>query len=100
MWCGCAEHHHGEGVPTVVMNVIVLSHPAGVEGEENPFIGLLLDSMPADVDVRGFTWRRALLGQYDVLHLHWPEQLLRGATKARSSLKSVLFFLLLLRLAG
>lgn len=31
-----------------------------------------------EVDVAFFSWRRAVLGRYDVLHLHWPEFLLRG----------------------
>lgn len=28
-----------------------------------------------------FTWGRALLGRYDVLHVHWPEQLVRDSRR-------------------
>ena len=35
-------------------------------------------SAPAGVQPVFFSWRRALTGRYDVLHVHWPELLLRG----------------------
>lgn len=36
---------------------------------------------PEDVEVSYFSWRRALRGGYDVLHLHWPEFLVRGRNR-------------------
>lgn len=33
--------------------------------------------LPADVEVTWFTWRRAFTQRYDVLHVHWPERLVR-----------------------
>jgi beta-1,4-mannosyltransferase len=42
---------------------------------------------PADVDVSYFSWKRALRGDYDVLHLHWPELLLRAKTPRKRTAK-------------
>ena len=44
---------------------------------QNPYLVLLRDSLSPEVDVVGFSWREALLGRYDLVHLHWPEYLLR-----------------------
>jgi glycosyltransferase involved in cell wall biosynthesis len=66
----------------------------------NPYVVQLrrtLDALPA-VDLRTFTWRRAVLGRYDVLHVHWPEILLDARTPARVMRRRILFLLLLLRL--
>lgn len=43
--------------------------------DQNPFISLLADSLPSHTLAIGFSWRRALLGKYDLIHLHWPEYL-------------------------
>jgi beta-1,4-mannosyltransferase len=64
----------------------------------NPYVPLLLRAIEAQVDVRTFTWTRALLGRYDVFHVHWPEVLLRGSTTSKTVGRRVLFALLLLRL--
>ncbi len=42
----------------------------------NPYVVQLVRSMPAEVEASWFSWRQALLGPYDVLHLHWPDVLL------------------------
>lgn len=42
---------------------------------------------PDDVDVGYFSWKRALRGDYDVLHLHWPELLLRARTRRKRFVK-------------
>lgn len=36
---------------------------------------------PDDVSVGYFSWKAALRGRYDVLHIHWPELLIRGKTR-------------------
>ena len=66
----------------------------------NPYVILLRDHLAAspDVSVRTFSWRRALLGRYDVLHLHWPDTLVGGRSPARAALRRLLFLALLLRL--
>lgn len=53
----------------------VLMHPIA-EHDVNHTVRMLLGSLPPDIEVEPFSWRRAAKGGYDVLHLHWPEQLL------------------------
>jgi beta-1,4-mannosyltransferase len=53
----------------------------------NPFISLLIRNLDADVEVITFSWREAFLGRYDVLHVHWPDALLRAPTPMRRVLK-------------
>ncbi len=59
--------------------VRVLLSVRGPSPTTNPYVVQLARSQPPDVDVRFFTWTRGLLGRYDVLHVHWPEVLLRRA---------------------
>lgn len=66
----------------------------------NPYLVMLrraLDALP-EVDVRTFSWGRALHGGYDVLHVHWPEILLSGRDPVRRSARRVLVAALLVRL--
>jgi len=66
----------------------------------NPYIVQLrrcLDALP-EVDLRTFSWRRALLERYDVFHAHWPELLATGTSPARTVLRQVLCALLLVKL--
>ncbi len=64
----------------------------------NPYLPLLAASFPARVRVRWFSWRRALLEPFDVLHLHWPEVRLRGRTRLRTAARCTLYLLLLVRI--
>ena len=65
----------------------------------NPYIVMLKDALDATdgVELRTFSWRRALLGKYDVFHSHWPEILVGGATPLKQLVRQGLFVLLLLR---
>jgi beta-1,4-mannosyltransferase len=49
------------------------------------YVDQMTEGAPDAVDVSYFSWRRALRGDYDVLHVHWPEFLLR-ARSARKRL--------------
>lgn len=66
----------------------------------NPYIVMLYDCLRAlpDVEARTFSWPRALLGRYDVFHVHWPEILVSGRRRIAVAGRVVLFLLLLLRL--
>lgn len=66
----------------------------------NPYLVQLLDALSPEADVRTFTWRAALVGRWDVLHVHWPETMLRGSTPVRSAGRQLRFALLLVRLAA
>jgi beta-1,4-mannosyltransferase len=64
----------------------VMQSFASLRPTSNPYIHLLdaaLASTPGIEHVR-FDRRRALLGRYDALHLHWPETLLTGSTRPRT----------------
>jgi glycosyltransferase involved in cell wall biosynthesis len=67
----------------------------------NPYLVMLRDCLQAQpgVEVLTFAWRRALLGRYDVFHVHWPENLLRRSTPVRTAARTALFTAFLLRLS-
>ncbi|GAA2726853.1 glycosyltransferase [Cellulomonas aerilata] len=78
--------------------VRVLQSFGGPRPTTNPYLVQLLDSLPADVRARTFSWRDALRGDYDVLHVHWPELLVRSAGRGRTALRRLAFTALMLRL--
>lgn len=45
------------------------------------YVDQMTEGAPNDVAVTYFSWKSALRGGYDVLHIHWPELLLRGKTR-------------------
>jgi beta-1,4-mannosyltransferase len=66
----------------------------------NPYLimlGRALDALP-DAHLRTFSRRTALLGRYDVFHVHWPETLVTGRTPLRKLARQAFFVALLLRL--
>jgi GT2 family glycosyltransferase len=63
----------------------------------NPYLVQLLGSLPEGFEVSTFTWRRALIGQVDVFHVHWPERLLRGSTSLRTVARQLITLAVLLR---
>ena len=66
--------------------------------DANPFVISLAASVESGAQVVYFSWRSALLGSYDLVHLHWPEDLFRAKRKAVRALKYVLFILFVARL--
>lgn len=67
----------------------------------NPYIHMLdaaLAQTPGVEHLR-FDRRRAILGRYDALQLHWPDALLRGSTPARTLARRALAVALGARLA-
>lgn len=62
----------------------------------NPFVSLLIRNLDPDIEVTSFTWREAFLGRHEVLHVHWPDALLRAPSPARRGLKLAQFYALLL----
>jgi beta-1,4-mannosyltransferase len=66
----------------------------------NPYVVQLVESLSAGADVRYFTWRQALCGRYDVVHLHWPEVMLRRDGRAARLLARIRFLALLARLGS
>ncbi len=64
----------------------------------NPYLTQLYAALPGTVKPRFFSMRDALLSRYDVLHLHWPEYLLRHSSAAGTLAKQCCVALLLLKL--
>lgn len=65
--------------------VVVMMLPNSSRAGGNPFVGLLVSHLDADITTVPFTWKRALIGRFDVFHAHWPEYLLqspRGISRA------------------
>ncbi|WP_431219018.1 glycosyltransferase [Leifsonia xyli] len=66
----------------------------------NPYIVMLRDALSSTpgLEVRTFSWRRALLGRYDVFHAHWPEILVSGQSPLKALVRQGLTVLLILKL--
>lgn len=62
------------GPPRPLVVLEVLDPPDGT----TRYVDQVVHDLPEDVHVRWFTWREALTGRYDVLHVHWPERLVRS----------------------
>ncbi|WP_165070200.1 glycosyltransferase [Marisediminicola senii] len=90
------DPRRGDGQrPLVVMNAVPFVRPT-----TNPFLSQLLAAIPGDgVTTVPFSWRRVAAGRFDVLHLHWPENLLDGRPgPARTWWRRLRLLLLLARL--
>ncbi|GIG28936.1 glycosyltransferase [Cellulomonas marina] len=61
------------------------------------FVDQVTRHLDDDVEVDYFTWRKGLLSRYDVLHLHWPERLVRGYKRPRTLVNYALVLALGLR---
>jgi beta-1,4-mannosyltransferase len=66
----------------------------------NPYIVMLRDAIEAQpgVELRTFSWRRALLARYDVFHAHWPEILVDGGSGIKRAGRQALTIALLAKL--
>ena len=78
---------------------VMQSYPA-IRPTTNPYITMLDRSLAATdgIEHLRFDWRRALLGRYDVLHLHWPETLFNSSSLPNRMAKRALFAALIVRL--
>lgn len=82
------------------MEVTVLESFPVPRPTTNPYIVMLGEALQQTPGMRvlTFSWRTALLGRYDVFHVHWPEILVTGGNRRKTFVRQVLFGLLLLRL--
>ncbi|SNR96806.1 glycosyltransferase [Blastococcus mobilis] len=66
----------------------VLAWPARRNRAENPYNYLLSQALAAiDVRVDEFEPARAILGKFDVLHIHWPEALIKNVGPGLAGLR-------------
>ncbi|GIG22672.1 GDP-mannose:glycolipid 4-beta-D-mannosyltransferase [Cellulomonas chitinilytica] len=82
------------GVPDVLVVLHTLRAPDGT----TRYVDHMLESAPTGVEPWTFSWRRALLARYDVLHVHWPETLVRHPSRPLRAARYGLLLLLLRRL--
>jgi beta-1,4-mannosyltransferase len=76
----------------------VMESFVAVRETTNPYQTQLVAALRRHVNVRLFSWRAALSGDFDVLHVHWPEVLIRDRNLSRTSARRVLLLLVLIRL--
>lgn len=62
------------------------------------FVDQIVSNRPAEETVKYFSWRTALVGSYDVFHVHWPEWLIRHDRTVIQGLKHLLMVALLFRI--
>lgn len=66
----------------------------------NPYLIMLADHLDrAGARVLTFGYRTALLGRYDVFHVHWPETLLRGSSPVKKTVRQCLALVFMIKLA-
>lgn len=65
----------------------------------NPYIRLLIESLPHErVATRYFRWKGVFRDQFDVLHVHWPEHMMRDPRPLMALIKRFVFLLFVARL--
>lgn len=55
----------------------------------NPYVHLLIASLNGRVEIRFFSWRELVIRRPDVLHVHWPETMVRGTRRWKTNIKSL-----------
>lgn len=83
----------------------VIAYPAYSNREINPYTSLLYETMALDygIEITEFRHSTALLGSYDILHVHWPESMLirqKNVFKAYFYIFKFVFIVLLSKLRG
>jgi beta-1,4-mannosyltransferase len=68
------------------------------DDKSNPYLRQVVTSLPEGFEVVYFSWRRVLFGKYDVIHIHWPDAMMRGASARTTFQKQLLTAALLCRL--
>jgi glycosyltransferase involved in cell wall biosynthesis len=93
----CNDREQKDHEPITVLQSFPVPRP-----HSNPYTELLsrsLQNLP-DVTVANFSWARAILGQYDVFHVHWPEILVDGHSPVKKAVRQMLTLILLARLGA
>jgi glycosyltransferase involved in cell wall biosynthesis len=95
-----AEPRLNDAVPNGHQPITVLQSFPVPRPHSNPYTKLLgrsLEDQP-DVTVLNFSWTRALMGSYDVFHVHWPEILVDGHSPLKKAVRQMLTVFLLAKL--
>lgn len=76
---------------------VVLFSTGPLKDGDNPYLHQLVEHLADQAEIRFLTPLTAVRGRFDVLHVHWPHQLVHGATRLRCLLKTVAAVVLLAR---
>lgn len=79
-------------------SITVLQSLRAQTDSDNPYVKQVVAAVSPHADVEFFSWRTALFGRYDVVHVHWPEFLLRAPERSKA-LQYALFLALIARTA-
>lgn len=82
----------------VARGVVRVLHVLPAPDGSTQYVDHMIGGAPPEIRILTFTWFRAIFGAYDVLHVHWPEFLVRQRTAPGRLVKLVLAWTLLLRL--
>lgn len=77
---------------------ITVLHSLGKPDGTTRYVDHMIDSAPEGLQVETLSWAHALTGRYDVFHIHWPENLIRGKNRVSGFVKKAMFVTLLGRL--
>jgi beta-1,4-mannosyltransferase len=86
------------GVEPTARERIRVLHVLPAPNGTTQYVDHMIGAAPPGTVILTFSWPRAVFGAYDVLHVHWPELLVRQRTPARRFVKVALAYTLLLRL--
>lgn len=92
------ERQAGTNARPLDRKAVTVLHVLAPPDGKTRYVDHMLHPGPPELTAKPFSWHRALLTKYDVLHVHWPENLFRASNKVRSFAKAVLFMLLLAKL--
>jgi beta-1,4-mannosyltransferase len=88
--------HDGDNATAGSVKVMMSFHFR--RDDVNPYLSQLVASLSREVIVKQFSWLTALSGDFDVLHVHWPEQIYRSRFGPITRIKKLATSLLLLRI--
>ncbi|TFD29190.1 glycosyltransferase [Cryobacterium lyxosi] len=76
----------------------ILESERSPQRDHNPYFTMLFDAIAKTDEPRWFTWRNALLGRYEIFHLHFPETFVASSSCFKVFIKRILLEGLILRL--
>lgn len=79
--------------------VLVVQQSLAPPDSTTQYVDSIVDGLAPGVELLFFSWRGALLAHYDVLHVHWPELMIRGRSPLHRFLRRRALDVLLVRLA-
>jgi len=78
---------------------LVVQQSLAPPDDTTQYVDSIVDGLAPGVELLFFSWRSALTARYDVLHVHWPELMIRGRSPSHRFLRRRALDVLLVRLA-